>query len=133
LCAASLPSLAAWPQAQSAAPAKQSPAPAKSKSAKSAKKRAHRPRPQKAPTPDRIKDIQGALAQAGFYHGEPTGKWDVASVQAMKQFQQANGLPPSGKLDALSLQKLRLGSSVAGAAAPRAPSNGTRFPQSRPR
>lgn len=38
----------------------------------------------------------------------------------MKNFQQANGLNATGKLDALSLQKLGLGSSSAGLAPPRA-------------
>jgi hypothetical protein len=37
----------------------------------------------------------------------------------MKRFQQVNGLNPSGKLDALSLQKLGLGSDTAGRGAPR--------------
>lgn len=50
----------------------------------------------------------------------------------MKNFQQANGLTPTGKFDALSLQKLGLGSSTAGAAPPRVPANGTRHPQSPP-
>jgi peptidoglycan hydrolase-like protein with peptidoglycan-binding domain len=74
---------------------------------------------QTAPTSDRIKEIQSALAASDSYKGEPTGKWDDASVTAMKHFQQVNGLNPSGKLDALSLQKLGLGSDTAGRGAPR--------------
>jgi peptidoglycan hydrolase-like protein with peptidoglycan-binding domain len=74
---------------------------------------------QMAPTPDRIKEIQTALAASDSYKGEPTGKWDDDSVAAMKHFQQINGLNPSGKLDALSLQKLGLGSDTAGRGAPR--------------
>jgi peptidoglycan hydrolase-like protein with peptidoglycan-binding domain len=74
---------------------------------------------QMAPTPDRIKEIQGALAASSSYKGEPSGKWDDESVAAMKHFQQVNGLNPSGKLDALSLQKLGLGSETAGRGAPR--------------
>lgn len=76
-------------------------------------------RGQAAPTTDRISEIQSALAKSGAYNGEPTGKWDDSSVGAMKKFQQQNGLEPSGKLDALTLQKLGLGSDVAGRAAPR--------------
>jgi peptidoglycan hydrolase-like protein with peptidoglycan-binding domain len=72
-----------------------------------------------APTTDRIKEIQGALAASDSYKGEPSGKWDDQSVAAMKHFQQVNGLNPSGKLDALSLQKLGLGSDTAGRGAPR--------------
>jgi peptidoglycan hydrolase-like protein with peptidoglycan-binding domain len=78
-----------------------------------------RSRIQMAPTPDRIRDIQSALAKAGAYQGEPTGKWDASTVDAMKRFQQVNGLMPTGKLTALSLQRLGLGSDIAGRGAPR--------------
>lgn len=84
-------------------------------------KRRRRDRGQKSPTTDRIREIQAILVRAGTYSGEPNGKWDAASIAAMKQFQSANGLNPTGKLDARSLQKLGLGSDVAGAGAPRSP------------
>ena len=71
------------------------------------------------PTASRIEQIQSALARGGYYHSGPTGKWDASTVDAMKRFQQDNGLNPSGKLDAISLQKLGLGSDVAGLGAPR--------------
>ncbi len=71
-----------------------------------------------APTPERISEIQSALAAQGAYKGEPNGKWDDATIQAMKDFQSAHGLSPTGKLDALSLQKLGLGSEIAGRGAP---------------
>lgn len=74
---------------------------------------------QTAPTPDRIMEIQAALAKAGAYDGDPTGKWDANTTAAMTKFQQSNGLAPSGKLDALTLQKLGLGSDTAGKGAPR--------------
>jgi peptidoglycan hydrolase-like protein with peptidoglycan-binding domain len=88
-----------------------------------AQRRRQRPRyrGQTAPTPERIKEIQAALARAGFYQREPNGKWDDYSKEAMLKFQQANGLKPTGKLDALSLQKLGLGSEIAGVAPPRPP------------
>lgn len=72
-----------------------------------------------APTADRIREIQAALAESDSFKGEPTGKWDDASVAALKHFQQVNGLNPTGKLDAHSLQKLGLGSDTAGRGAPR--------------
>jgi peptidoglycan hydrolase-like protein with peptidoglycan-binding domain len=75
-------------------------------------------RGQQAPTPKRIKEIQQALKQAGFYSGEPTGRWDKQTIEAMKNFQAAQGLRPTGKITALSLQKLGLGSPIAGIAAP---------------
>ncbi len=88
---------------------------------KKKKKPSSRSRRQLAPEPARIAEIQQALAHEGFYKGEPTGKWDDATVAAMKNFQQAKGLPPTGKIEALSLQKLGLGSSVAGIAPPSPP------------
>ena len=83
------------------------------------KKKVSRSRGQKAPTIDRVTEIQEALAKNGSYPNDPSGKWDADTVNAMKKFQQANGLTPSGKLNALTLQKLGLGSDVAGRAAPR--------------
>jgi peptidoglycan hydrolase-like protein with peptidoglycan-binding domain len=93
---------------------------AKKTSAKlSAKKSsAKRTRTQMAPTSARISEIQSALATQGSYEGATTGKWDDATVSAMRRFQSAHGLNPSGKLDALTLQKLGLGSNVAGRGAP---------------
>jgi peptidoglycan hydrolase-like protein with peptidoglycan-binding domain len=82
-----------------------------------------RNRGQKAPTADRVREIQQALAREGSYVGEPTGRWDGATIEAMKRFQSSQGLNPTGKIDALSLQKLGLGSPVAGAAAPLPPIN----------
>jgi peptidoglycan hydrolase-like protein with peptidoglycan-binding domain len=76
---------------------------------------------QKAPSSDRVSEIQAALAKDGSFSGMPNGKWDDETTQAMRRFQAAHGLNPSGKLDALSLQKLGLGSQTAGVAAPTPP------------
>jgi peptidoglycan hydrolase-like protein with peptidoglycan-binding domain len=73
---------------------------------------------QKAPTPDRIREIQSALKQRGAYDAEPTGKWDDSTVEAMKKYQENQGLNPTGKIDALTLNKLGLGSGTAGKGAP---------------
>jgi hypothetical protein len=43
----------------------------------------------------------------------------------LSKFQVANGLAPTGKLDALTLQKLGLGSETAGLAPPTPPPNST--------
>jgi peptidoglycan hydrolase-like protein with peptidoglycan-binding domain len=72
-----------------------------------------------APSPDRIEEIQSALARNGYYQGTPNGKWDANTVAAMQKFQGDHGLDATGKLDALSLQKLGLGSEIAGVSAPR--------------
>jgi peptidoglycan hydrolase-like protein with peptidoglycan-binding domain len=85
---------------------------------KSSKKRVKTVRGQKAPTADRITEIQQALAKDGSYSGTPTGKWDAATTEAMKNFQAGHGMSPTGKFDAKSLQKLGLGSQIAGVAAP---------------
>jgi peptidoglycan hydrolase-like protein with peptidoglycan-binding domain len=74
---------------------------------------------QKAPTPERISEIQSALAHSGYYQGSPNGKWDSNTVAAMQKFQSDNGLSNSGKIDAPSLQKLGLGSGTAGVDAPK--------------
>jgi peptidoglycan hydrolase-like protein with peptidoglycan-binding domain len=91
----------------------------------SSKKRSKRVKGQAAPSPDRINEIQEALAKKGVYEGSPSGKWDDSTSEAMKKFQASNGLNPSGKLDARTLQKLGLGSETAGVAAPTPPPNST--------
>jgi len=83
------------------------------------RRRPARRRGQAAPTRARILEIQSALAKHGSYQGIPSGRWDAATMEAMKKFQSSNGLNPSGKITALSLQKLGLGSEVAGFGAPR--------------
>jgi peptidoglycan hydrolase-like protein with peptidoglycan-binding domain len=64
---------------------------------------------QMAPTPDRYKEIQDALAKRGYLHGEATGAWDQESADALRRFQQDQNLQPSGKLNSLSLIALGLG------------------------
>lgn len=93
------------------------------KSKKGVSRKSKRVKGQMAPTPERINEIQTALAKKGFYAGEPTGKWDDDSTEAIKKFQSANGLTPSGKYDAWTLQKLGLGSGTAGLGAPVPPPN----------
>jgi hypothetical protein len=73
---------------------------------------------QTAPAPSRITEIQEALAKDGSYQAAPNGRWDAASIDAMRHFQDAHDLNPSGRIDALTLQKLGLGSQVAGMGAP---------------
>lgn len=79
----------------------------------------------KQPSSQRTQEIQSALQRGGYYTGDPTGKWDSGTQDSLRRFQAANGLPPTGKLDALSLQKMGLGSDVAGVSAPRTVTPGT--------
>jgi len=98
---------------------------AKSRSTKSSRRSkvatSSRKKGQKAPTSDRITEIQQALAKNGSFEGEPNGKWDTSTVDGMKKFQESHGLNPSGKLDAKTLQQLGLGSQTAGVAPPMPP------------
>jgi murein L,D-transpeptidase YcbB/YkuD len=99
---------------------------AKRGSAKSASSKRARKQPgQKAPTPDRVSEIQAALARNGSFTGAPSGKWDDDTTAAMRRFQASHGLNASGKLDAPTLQRLGLGSQTAGVAAPTPPPGAT--------
>lgn len=90
----------------------------KKKNASSKSKKKSKVKGQTVPTPDRIRDIQAALEKDGSYEGEPTGKWDAATMDAMKRYQDKNGISPTGKIDAVTLNKLGLGSDTAGKGAP---------------
>ena len=83
--------------------------------------RSRRPPGQKAPTSDRVIEIQSALAKDGSYNGMADGKWNDETILAMRKFQASHGLNPTGRLDALTLQKLGLGSQTAGVAPPTPP------------
>jgi len=87
------------------------------------KKKGKKVKGQAAPTSERITEIQEALAKKGAGDLTPTGKWDDSTADAVRKFQASNGLNATGKLDALTLQKLGLGSETAGMAAPTAPPN----------
>ena len=123
LVAAGFGACAASAQAQSATQKKSSSSKSRNSShrTKTSKKSQRRERGQKAPTPDRISEIQQALAKDGSYTGKPSGKWDDSTMEATRKFQEAHGLNPTGKLDAKTLQQLGLGSQTAGVAPPMPP------------
>lgn len=64
---------------------------------------------QTAPTPERYKEIQEALAKKGYLHGDASGEWNQDSADALRRFQQDQNLQASGKLDSLSIIALGLG------------------------
>jgi hypothetical protein len=64
---------------------------------------------QQAPTPDRYKEIQQALASKGYLQTEPNGQWGPESADALKRFQADQSLMPDGKINSLSLIALGLG------------------------
>ena len=127
LLAAGLGVSAVSTRAQSTAQKKSTTTSSKSTShrKKAPKKLSRWERGQKVPNSDRISEIQQALAKDGSFAGTPNGKWDASTVEAMKKFQDAHGLNPSGKLDAKTLQRLGLGSQTAGVAPPLPPTSST--------
>jgi hypothetical protein len=65
---------------------------------------------QMSPSPDRYREIQGALAAKGFLSPEEaTGTWNQSSSDALKKFQSEQNLESSGKINSLSLIALGLG------------------------
>jgi hypothetical protein len=65
---------------------------------------------QMSPTPDRYREIQGALASKGYLKPEDaTGTWNQTSADAMKKFQTEQNLDSTGKINSLSLIALGLG------------------------
>jgi peptidoglycan hydrolase-like protein with peptidoglycan-binding domain len=112
------------PPAASSAKAARKPAVSRPAGKKPSRRSRRRPG-QTAPTSERISEIQAALAKDGSFQGAPSGKWDDDTAGAMRRFQAAHGLNPTGKLDARSLQKLGLGSETAGAAPPTPPPGAT--------
>ena len=64
---------------------------------------------QQAPTADRYREIQQALAAKGYYKGEANGAWGTESADALKRFQVDQNLMPDGKINSLSLIALGLG------------------------
>jgi peptidoglycan hydrolase-like protein with peptidoglycan-binding domain len=77
---------------------------------------------QQQPTPERYREIQQALAERGYFAGEPDGKWGPDSVEALKSFQRDQNLEGDGKLGALSIIALGLGPRRDGSSAPPASS-----------
>ena len=55
---------------------------------------------------ERVTEIQNALIKAGYMQAPASGQYDDATTQAVKQYQAANGLPPTGSLSAPLLKKL---------------------------
>ena len=68
---------------------------------------------QMAPTADRYREIQDALAAQGYLKTTSTGVWDKDSIDAMQRFQKDQNLEPTGKLTARSLSGLGLGPKTA--------------------
>jgi hypothetical protein len=70
---------------------------------------ARRRRSMMRPDSERIGEIQQALVKSGYLSGEPTGRWDDQTREAMRRYQADNGFPVTGLPEAKSLMKLGLG------------------------
>ena len=64
------------------------------------------PQPSSGIPAERITEIQRALIKGAYLDGEPSGQYDSATVQAMKDFQSKNGFSATGLPSAQSLKKL---------------------------
>ncbi len=60
-------------------------------------------------SPERVRQIQQALASAGYFHEKPDGIWGPVTSDAMRHYQEANGFTPTGLPEAKPLMKLGLG------------------------
>jgi putative peptidoglycan binding protein len=80
---------------------------------------------QLAPSPQRYREIQDALAAKGYLPGgDANGAWNQSSIDALKKFQAEQNLEPTGKINSLSLIALGLGpkrETTAAAAPPKVP------------
>ena len=54
-----------------------------------------------------IEKYQSDLAKLGYYKGQPTGKMDEATIQAIKECQKRCGLEVTGKLDKPTCEVLK--------------------------
>lgn len=61
------------------------------------------------PAPERVSEIQQALAAKGYYAGSTNGVWGPESIDALKRFQKDHNLRDDGRLSSLSLISLGLG------------------------
>jgi hypothetical protein len=64
---------------------------------------------QQQPSAERYKEIQQALAERGYFHGDPNGTWGSESIDSLKRFQHDQSLAEDGKIGSLSLIALGLG------------------------
>jgi peptidoglycan hydrolase-like protein with peptidoglycan-binding domain len=59
-------------------------------------------------TKDQVIAAQRVLKDKNFYAGEANGSLDDATRAALKQFQEANGMKPTGTLNQATLEKMRI-------------------------
>lgn len=57
---------------------------------------------------EQIKQAQALLKQRGHYAGEQTGKLDDPTREALRKYQQAEGLKVTGTLNAATLERMNI-------------------------
>jgi peptidoglycan hydrolase-like protein with peptidoglycan-binding domain len=57
---------------------------------------------------ERVREIQLALIERGFLDGPPTGVYDARTIEAMRRFQEAEGIEVTGYPTAHALYRLGL-------------------------
>ena len=62
---------------------------------------------------ERVLAVQQQLSESGFFCGEKSGRLDFATRNAIKKFQKANALEPSGKTDYATLEAMNISSRTA--------------------
>ena len=58
-------------------------------------------------TADQVKEAQQGLAKAGYYKATPNGKYDRSTRKAIREYQKANKMKVTGRLNDELLTKLR--------------------------
>ncbi|HKU28502.1 MAG TPA: peptidoglycan-binding protein [Candidatus Sulfotelmatobacter sp.] len=99
------------PSAAKAKTKKHSSASAKTRTTSSKRRKKSRVRGQEKIDSARAQAIQAALIREHYLSGEATGKWDQASEDAMRRYQQNNGWQDKTVPDSRALIKLGLGPS----------------------
>lgn len=59
-------------------------------------------------TKEQINQAQAILKERGFYGGEQIGKLDDATRDALRKYQQAEGLKVTGTLNKVTLEKMSI-------------------------
>ncbi|HYH20701.1 MAG TPA: peptidoglycan-binding domain-containing protein [Azospirillum sp.] len=57
-------------------------------------------------SPAQVRQVQQVLKQSGYNAGNVNGSWDQQTSQAVRNFQQAQGLEPTGQLNTRTLSAL---------------------------
>jgi len=79
-----------------------------SSSAKTGAKQATKRGPVFRATKDQINQAQSLLKSRGLYGGEQIGKLDDATREALRKYQQAEGIKVTGTLNKLTLEKMNI-------------------------